>query len=216
MNNAFTVLAGSANPSLAVAIARELGVEVGACTLDRFPDGEVMVQLNEPVRRKEIFIVQPTSPPVNDHLIELLAKLSIGQIARERYSRDAVLVGQTTDHGTVTAASDWDGPAERKSVRPGLSGSYEALFHTTDLNRFMLLWDDGHTATEDLRKLRLERAIGVIYRPDTERVSHYFRTRLPNQFDAVLHFDETRAVEPLERNEEWETGEVLQTFPFAV
>jgi erythromycin esterase-like protein len=79
-------------------------------------------------------------------------ELNIGQIARERYNRDAVLVGQTTNHGTVTAASDWDGPAERKSVRPGLSGSYEALFHTTDLNRFMLLWDDGHTATEDLRK----------------------------------------------------------------
>jgi ribose-phosphate pyrophosphokinase len=73
LSNAFTVLAGSANPGLAVAIARELGVEVSTCTLDRFPDGEVMVQLNEPVRRKEIFIVQPTSPPVNDHLIELLA-----------------------------------------------------------------------------------------------------------------------------------------------
>src|SRR5258706_11054390 len=158
LNNAFTVLAGSANPSLAVAIARELGVEVGACTLDRFPDGEVMVQLNEPVRRKEIFIVRPTSPPVNHHLIELLAKLSIGQIARERYNRDAVLVGQTTDHGTVTAASDWDGPAERKWVRPGLPDSYEALFHTTDLNRFMLLWREGDTATEALREPRLERA----------------------------------------------------------
>jgi erythromycin esterase-like protein len=143
-------------------------------------------------------------------------ELNIGQIARERHNDDAVLVGQTTDHGTVTAASDWDGPAERKSVRPGLPGSYEALFHTTDLNRFMLLWDDSHTATEDLRKPRLERAIGVIYRPDTERVSHYFRTRLPNQFDAVLHFDETHAVEPLERNAEWETGEVPETFPFAV
>ncbi len=70
--------------------------------------------------------------------------------------------------------------------------------------------------TEDLRKPRLERAIGVIYRPDTERVSHYFRTRLPNQFDVVLHFDETGAVEPLERNAEWETGEVPETFPFAV
>lgn len=73
MSNSFTVLAGSANPALAVAIARELGVQVGACMLDRFPDGEVMVRLNEPVRRKEVFIMQPTSPPVNDHLIELLA-----------------------------------------------------------------------------------------------------------------------------------------------
>jgi erythromycin esterase-like protein len=143
-------------------------------------------------------------------------ELNIGQIARERYNRDAVLVGQTTDHGTVTAASDWDGPAERKRVRTGLPDSYEALFHRTDLNRFMLLWNDGDAATEALREPRLERAIGVIYRPETERLSHYFRTRLPNQFDAVLHFDETRAVEPLERNAEWEKGEVPETFPFGV
>jgi erythromycin esterase-like protein len=143
-------------------------------------------------------------------------ELNIGQIARERYNGDAVLIGQTTDHGTVTAASDWDGPAERKWVRPGLPDSYEALFHTTDLNRFMLLWREGDTATEALREPRLERAIGVIYLPETERMSHYFRTRLPNQFDAVLHFDETRAVEPLERNVEWEKGEVPETFPFAV
>jgi ribose-phosphate pyrophosphokinase len=73
LSNDFRVLAGSANPGLAVAIARELGVEAAACTIDRFPDGEVMVQLNEPVRRKQVFIVQPTSPPVNDHLMELLA-----------------------------------------------------------------------------------------------------------------------------------------------
>jgi erythromycin esterase-like protein len=80
----------------------------------------------------------------------------------------------------------------------------------------MLLWRDGETVTESLREPRLERAIGVIYLPETERMSHYFRTRLPNQFDAVLHFDETRAVEPLERNAEWEKGEVPETFPFAV
>ena len=146
----------------------------------------------------------------------LRGELNIGQIARERYSRDAVLIGQTTDHGTVTAASDWDGPAERKWVRPGMPGSYEALFHTTELNRFMLLWHDGDITTEALREPLLERAIGVIYRPDTERISHYFRTCLPNQFDAVLHFDETRAVEPLERNAEWQKGEVPETFPFAV
>jgi erythromycin esterase-like protein len=143
-------------------------------------------------------------------------ELNIGQIARERYNRDAVLIGQTTDHGTITAASDWDGPAERKSVWPGMPGSYEALFHTTDLGRFMLLWRDGDTATEGLREPLLERAIGVIYRPDTERVSHYFYSRLPDQFDAVLHFDETRAVEPLERTAGWEKGEVPETFPFAV
>jgi erythromycin esterase-like protein len=143
-------------------------------------------------------------------------ELNIGQLARERYSRDAVLVGFTTNHGTVTAASDWDGPAERKRVRPALPGSYEALFHNAEVDRFLLTWRARDAVTEGLREALLERAIGVIYRPETERISHYFLTRLPSQFDAVLHFDETRAVEPLERNAEWEKGEVPETFPFAV
>jgi len=73
VSDAFTILAGTANPALAAAIARDLGVQVGACVIDRFPDGEVAVRLLEPVRRKEVFLVQPTSPPVNDHLVELLA-----------------------------------------------------------------------------------------------------------------------------------------------
>jgi erythromycin esterase-like protein len=143
-------------------------------------------------------------------------EINIGQLARERYDRDAVLIGFTTDHGTVTAASDWDAPAERKRVRPALPGSYEALFHSTEVDRFLLTWHAGDVTAEGLREPRLERAIGVIYRPETERMSHYFTTWLPRQFDAVLHFDETRAVEPLERNAEWEKGEVPETFPFAV
>jgi ribose-phosphate pyrophosphokinase len=73
VSKGFTIFAGTANPTLAAAIARELGVQVGACAVDRFPDGEVAVQLREPVRRKEVFLVQSTSPPVNDHLVELLA-----------------------------------------------------------------------------------------------------------------------------------------------
>jgi erythromycin esterase-like protein/adenine/guanine phosphoribosyltransferase-like PRPP-binding protein len=143
-------------------------------------------------------------------------ELNVGQLVRERYGREAILVGFTTYHGTVTAASNWDGPAERKHVRPALAGSYEALFHATQPTRFLLTWREGDTATNGLRTPRLERAIGVIYRPETERMSHYFRARLPDQFDAVLHFDETRAVEPLERTADWETGEVPETFPFAV
>lgn len=140
-------------------------------------------------------------------------ELNIGQLARERYGRDAVLVGFSTYSGTVTAAADWDGPAERKRVRPALPGSYEALFHHTALPVFLLpLRGDGR-AVAGLRAPRLERAIGVIYRPQTERVSHYFAARLPEQFDAVLHFDETRAVEPLERVAPWETGEAPETFP---
>src|SRR5260221_2514857 len=143
-------------------------------------------------------------------------ELNVGQLVRERYGRDAVLVGFTTHHGTVTAASDWEEPAERKRVRPALAGSYEALFHTTRLARFLLTWQEGGAVTDGLHRSALERAIGVVYRPETERNSHYFRARLPDQLDAVLHFDETRAVEPLERTAGWEAGEVPETLPFAV
>ena len=143
-------------------------------------------------------------------------ELNVGQLVRERYGRDAVLVGFTTYHGTVTAASNWGGPAERKRVRPALADSYEAMFHATQPSRFLLAWRGGDTAPEGLRAPRLERAIGVIYHPETERLSHYFQARLLDQFDAVLHFDETRAVEPLERTADWEAGEVPETFPFAV
>ena len=144
------------------------------------------------------------------------AELNVGQLTREKYGHDAVLIGFTTHHGTVTAASDWGAPAERKRVRPALTGSYEALFHAAQPARFLLTWRDNDTLTVGLREPQLERAIGVIYRPETERQSHYFRARLPDQFDAVLHFDETQAVKPLEVTAEWETGEAPETFPFAV
>jgi erythromycin esterase-like protein/predicted phosphoribosyltransferase len=143
-------------------------------------------------------------------------ELNVGQLAREKYGRDAVLVGLTTDHGTVTAASSWGAIAERKNVRRGLAGSYEATFHHAGYARFLLTWREGDPLVQHLRDPKPERAIGVIYRPDTERASHYFRARLSDQFDAVLHFDETRAVEPLERTAEWDEGEVPETFPFAV
>ncbi len=139
-------------------------------------------------------------------------ELNVGQLVRERYGRDAVLVGFTTYSGTVTAASKWGGPAERKRVRPALPDSYEALFHDTGVPRFLLSLRDGGMVT-DLHKRLLERAIGVIYQPQTERISHYFYARLPDQFDAVLHFDQTQAVEPLERTGQWETGEVPETYP---
>jgi erythromycin esterase-like protein/predicted phosphoribosyltransferase len=143
-------------------------------------------------------------------------ELNVGQLVREKYGRDAVLVGFTTHHGTVTAASDWGGVAERKRVRPALPGSCEALFHCALAARFLLTWRSNVAVGDALRDPRLERAIGVIYRPETERMSHYFQARLTQQFDAVLHFDETRAVEPLEYTSEWEAGEVPETFPFAV
>jgi erythromycin esterase-like protein/predicted phosphoribosyltransferase len=143
-------------------------------------------------------------------------ELNVGQLTREKYAGEAVLVGFTTHHGTVTAASDWGKSAERKHVRPALAGSFEALFHAVRRDRFLLILNDSDRMAQQLGVARLERAIGVIYRPETERQSHYFRARLADQFDAVLHFDETRAVKPLESTAEWETGEPPETFPFAV
>lgn len=140
-------------------------------------------------------------------------ELNLGQLARERFGKKAVLIGFTTYEGTVTAASDWDAPAERKNVRPAHRESYEALFHEVDLPRFFLNLRDEPDLGAQLRTQKLERAIGVIYRPETELSSHYFLACLPDQFDAVLHFDHTRAVEPLERSVEWQAGEVEEAFP---
>jgi erythromycin esterase-like protein len=141
-------------------------------------------------------------------------QLNLGQLVRQAYGDQVRSIGFTTHKGTVTAASNWDEPAQRKRVRPSLPESYERLFHDVGLPRFLLLLDNP-----DVRPLlatpRLERAIGVIYRPDTERISHYFRARLPEQFDAVFHIDETRALEPLET---WSIDEadLPETYPTAL
>lgn len=141
---------------------------------------------------------------------------NVGQLVRRRFGNESVLVGFTTFNGTVTAASSWGGQAERKRVRDALSNSVERLFHETEIGRFLLLMPENSRAKPALQRPLLERAIGVIYRPETERQSHYFTTRLSDQFDAVIHFDETRAVEPLERTSDWEAGEVFETFPEGV
>jgi erythromycin esterase-like protein len=144
---------------------------------------------------------------------------NLGQLVREQHGREAFLVGCTTYGGTVTAASNWDEPARQRRVRPALPDSYEALFHAAApeaSNNFLLCLRDGDAA-DLLRAERLERAIGVIYRPETERFSHYFLARLSDQFDAVLHFDETTALVPLDPDAGWETPEELpETFPFGV
>ncbi len=127
---------------------------------------------------------------------------TVGQLVRERRGDDAFLLGFTTHTGTVAAASEWDAPVEHKQVRPSLPESYEAVFHATGIPRFYLPLRKG-AAREALMEPRLERAIGVIYAPRTERVSHYFEAVLPEQFDAVIHWDETRAVEPLDRPPGW-------------
>jgi erythromycin esterase-like protein len=143
-------------------------------------------------------------------------ELNVGQLVRQRYGREAILVGFTTYKGTVTAASNWDGPAERKRVRPALAGSYEALLHETLACDFFLPLRINESLSQALLGPQLERAIGVIYLPKTERQSHYFDARLSQQFDSVIHLDETRALEPLERYALWETGEPPETFPTGI
>jgi erythromycin esterase-like protein len=107
----------------------------------------------------------------------------------------------------------WSGAAQRRHVRPALAGSYERLFHDAGIPRFLLPLRSDPVLASALASPRLERAIGVLYLPETERVSHYFHARLADQFDFVLHFDETRALEPLERDALWEAGEIAETFP---
>jgi erythromycin esterase-like protein len=143
-------------------------------------------------------------------------ELNLGQLVRERYGDAAFLLGFTTHSGEVTAATNWDEPAQRKVVRRALPNSVESLFHETGLGDFLLLLRDRSIRSALSRPL-LERAIGVIYRPETERVSHYFEARLPEQFDAVIHIDRTLALIPLETTVPWHEGEeVPETYPSAV
>jgi erythromycin esterase-like protein len=98
-------------------------------------------------------------------------------------------------------------------VRPGLPGSFEALFHSLEVPDLLLPMRGRPEVRAALEETRLERAIGVVYRPETERLSHYFDARLPEQFDAVIHFDETSAVEPLDLTSGWRTDEAPETYP---
>lgn len=143
-------------------------------------------------------------------------ELNLGQLVREKYGHECLSIGFTTYSGTVTAAAGWDCPAERKQVLPARSNSYEGLFHRVGIPAFSLLLRRGSYAAEGLREPMLERAIGVVYRPASELASHYFQASLSDQFDAIIHFDQTRAVEPLEPIGTAPFGEPAETFPSGV
>jgi erythromycin esterase-like protein len=138
---------------------------------------------------------------------------NIGQLMRDYYGKAAYLIGFSTYSGIVTAASNWDGEAERKIVRPGMKESYEGLFHDVGMPDFLLFPRANATLAEHLNLSRLQRAIGVIYVPETERWSHYFFSKLPEQFDAMIHIDTTKALKPLEPKGLWHKGEVFETYP---
>ncbi|MCK0509880.1 erythromycin esterase family protein [Aromatoleum buckelii] len=143
-------------------------------------------------------------------------ELNLGQLAREQFGAgNVLLVGFTTHTGSVTAASEWDAPAEHKRVRESHPDSFERVFHDCGIERFVL--EPGRVpALRGAR--RLERAIGVIYLPDTERLSHYFHAQLANQFDVLIHLDRTRALEPLEPPEDWTRGmsREMETYPTGI
>jgi erythromycin esterase-like protein len=138
-----------------------------------------------------------------------VGQLNVGQIMRERHGAQTFIAGFTTYTGTVTAASSWGGDAERKHVRPALPDSWEDVFHRQGAPAFVI-------DAAELEGTGLQRAIGVVYRPESELLSHYFYARAGEQFDAVIHIDETHAVEPLERTSEWERGELPDTYPWGV
>ena len=140
-------------------------------------------------------------------------QLTLGQLVRQRYGDQARLIGLSTYAGTVTAASEWGGVAERKAVRPALGGSIEELLHETGNPAFLVSALVSSQAAEPLSAVRLGRAIGVIYRPETERQSHYYHVRPADQFDAMIHIDRTRALEPLEVTSLWIAGETPETYP---
>jgi len=145
-----------------------------------------------------------------------LGEWNVGQLAREAYPGRTCLVGFSTYQGQVTATSAWDGPAERKRVRPGMAGSYEHLLHQLGLARFYLTLTGDSSVRRLLLEERLERAIGVLYLPRSERQSHYFHARLAEQFDAIVHIDHSEALVPLDATSGWHSGEAPETYPEGV
>jgi erythromycin esterase-like protein len=141
-------------------------------------------------------------------------ELNIGQLCRERFGDEAALIGFGTHSGTVAAASDWDGDMEIKRVRPSHQDSYERLCHDAQVPRFLLDLNRNEALRRRLLPTRPERFIGVIYRPDTELMSHYAEASLPKQFDAFVWFDETNAVTPL--GPQHAKPGVPDTYPFAL
>lgn len=136
-------------------------------------------------------------------------EFTLGKLVKEKFGNKAYSLGFTTYNGTVSAASDWHMPVERKVVRDALPGSYESLFHHVGIGQFFLPLQDPSVVPARM----LERAIGVVYAPWTERQSHYFYADLAHQFDGVIHIDTTSALEPLEKTTMWIEGEVPEAYP---
>ncbi len=144
-------------------------------------------------------------------------QINLGQLVRERYGLGVpFLLGFTTHSGTVRAASDWESPSELKTVLPAREDSIEHLLHVAKPGNFLLPIRGREKLSEQLHVQRLERAIGVVYLPESERLSHYFYSDLASQFDAVIHFDKTRAVKPLDPSANMVHVEIPETYPTGI
>jgi erythromycin esterase-like protein len=173
----------------------------------------LLQHLDRQVGRSKIVVWEHNSHVGDARATEMgqFGELNVGQLVRSAYADDCLLVGFTTSRGWVTAASEWGGETERKLVVPASAGSYEEYFSGSGCTEFTLQL--GSHSPDPLHGPMLERAIGVIYRPETERISHYFQARIASQFDAVIHLDLTNAVEPLERGSSWAGDEPPETYP---
>jgi protein-L-isoaspartate(D-aspartate) O-methyltransferase len=140
-------------------------------------------------------------------------ELNVGQLCREAFGSDAYLLGFGTDHGTVAAADNWDEPMQVKDVRPSHPESYERQCHESSVPSFLLALRPSRDVRKQLMTPRLERAIGVVYRPQTELASHYFQAVLPRQFDEYCWFDRTSAVRPLDTTR---IPGMPETYPFGL
>jgi erythromycin esterase-like protein len=141
---------------------------------------------------------------------------NLGQLMRQEYPDKSLLVGFSTCRGTVTAADNWDQAAKFKRINEPVPGSYEELFHHVNEKDFLLDLRDNTALTDMLSEPLLQRAIGVIYKPDTERQSHYFQSCLPEQFDFILHYSNTHAVEPIESVMHPHYNELDETYPYGL
>ncbi len=142
-------------------------------------------------------------------------EFNVGQLCRETFKEKAYLIGFGTYHGKVMAATNWGEKGVVKDIRPAIPESYEWLFHNTYIHSYFLplRYEHQKKVRQALLQPRLERAIGVIYRPETERISHYIEAILPLQFDEYVWFDATHPVQPL--GKQCHEG-TLDTYPFGI
>ena len=140
-------------------------------------------------------------------------EFNIGQLIKDKYRDESLLIGITCSYGTVLAADNWDEPGQIKRMNTPLPGSYEDLFYGIEKHGFLLDLRDNNTAVASLMTPRLQRSIGVVYKQETERYSHYLESCLPEQFDFILHFDETNAIEPLDTQTRKYYSEYGETYP---